>query len=93
MPDTQHIADGIFAEQEVIKAQNGKYEHKRKYLHGHGTPYEISVTEYLCPDGSDGIDVIFTKTLNTKKFIHVISWGAEKLDRELPWTEIKEDEY
>ena len=93
MPDTKKIAKDIYLQWQKIKQAEGKFKHKPYYTYSGVNIYTIRVDEYICPDGSDGIDVRFIKVLNKKIYQKVISFGSEKDYRENAWHEMVEDEF
>jgi len=59
-----HLEKKIVQDQE--KANKGKYKHIDKQLDKNGIEY--SVTEYVCPNGEVGFDIIFYKNIDDKEY-------------------------
>lgn len=76
--------------QDQEKEDKGKYKHIKKQLDKNGIEY--SITEYVCPDGNVGFDIIFYKTIDSKDYVKVIGYGKEAVARTADWREINEIE-
>jgi len=80
-------------EQKIVQSQEktktNKYKHIKKTTDKNGTSY--SVTEYVCPNGKLGFDIIFYKTIDEKDYRKTICYGEEATSRQYDWLEIIKD--
>lgn len=83
----EHIEKKIIQDQE--KEKIGKYKHIKKCIDKNGVEY--SVTEYVCPDGGIGFDIIFYKIIDGNEYIKIIGYGVEANSRSKDWTLIEID--
>jgi len=76
--------------QDQEKQNSGKYKHVKKTKDNNGVDY--SVTEYVCPNGDIGFDIIYTAVVDGEEYTKTVCFGAESLSRQHDWAKIiKED--
>lgn len=81
---TEHSAKKIYQDQE--KAKDGKYKQILKTKDDNGVDY--SVTEYVCPNGEVGFDIVFYAELDGVEYQKTICYGQEAETRAHDWMEI-----
>lgn len=81
---TEYATKKIVQDQE--KKKSGKYKQILRTKDENNIDY--SVTEYLCPNGDVGFDIIFYATIDGKKFIKRACFGNESINRQHDWQEV-----
>ena len=77
------------AQQETYKSAEKKYCQVKEVVDG---DMKKSITEYLCPNGAVGYQIILKKQIEDKEYIMSKGYGQESESRTFNWQEVINEE-